>query len=320
MAETNADTFAWIQSSYEDLKSEAEKAVADLKNEASSSYDPNFSTQPWTVGSAAPVTFTSYGTFTRPTYSAESPEQAVISMLGPLSEFTSPLYEVLMDGIMSPELFLDASVQAALFAQTRERDRQTLNDALDASNRIQARRGFPAPTSIFVSAHTEIVKKYQDTEADRNKEITALIADKALTEKMGSIDAYVKLEDIRMRVAFEYSRLYTQVSDYIVRKYEAEVRAELGAFESNFKQTMASLDAASKNAELSMETIKLQHDESKSFLLADLDQLKLTVDTWTTSFTGEMRAAEAAVKFYSDAALGVTSAGNAIDYVDKTAG
>jgi hypothetical protein len=217
------------------------------------------------------------------------------------SDFFDYLDPVLREFIGGESAFIDQTVQEALFQQTRERDIQTLNDALDAVDRRMAQRGFPLRTSMSEAARTEVIKKYQDVSADRNKEITALIAERAHDGHKHGIDAGVRMEDIRSRFQLEYGRLYFQVAEYLVRKYQADVQAEVSRVTSEIDQlrlkasidtTMVQADSTWANAlldSLRTSTTRLIADSS-----ADLDiqktQAQMQIDALTKM-----------INFYADA-------------------
>lgn len=333
----NAATFSWMEAQFSDLKSEAERAISELETKALSYYNPavtqaGFDNNPsWDITRGREVTLASMGDLpaSRPEFLPPAfvfnPEDYINADQLQKFSYTSDFFDNFLDErlreyIDSPGYFLDQAVQDALFQQTHERDMQALNDALDAVDRSQARRGFPAPSSMYLAARNEIIKKYQDTMADRNKEITALIADKSLQEKLAAIESGVRMEDIRSRFQLEYSRMYWQAADYLIKKYEVDVRSALATFEADLKMVMAKTEVDGKMADYDLEYEKMDSQKELARLQASLDEMKGNIETWTLHFKAGMEAAQASVNFYSSAAVGATSAVNAIDYVDKTAG
>lgn len=232
--------------------------------------------------------------------------------------FDNFLESRLKDYIDSQGYFLVQSVQDALFEQTRQRDLQTLNDGLDAVDRFQARRGFPLPSSMHLAARNDVIKKYQDTYADRNKEITALIADKSLQEKMHAMDTSIKMEDIRSRFQLEYGKMYWQAADYLIRKYQADVQAEVSRVDANIKMMQLELEAEIKNSDVTRDQITTENDKQKLRLNAEISELQQQIDLWKQTYQARINAAAEAVKYYQSYTMGLLGSYNAIDYADKT--
>ena len=176
--------------------------------------------------------------------------------------------------IQAESYFINQEVQDALFQQTRERDLQTLNDALDAVDRQQAQRGFPIPISMSRADRNDVTKKYQDTQADRNKEITALIAERAHDGVKHSVDASIKMEGIRAQFQLGFGTLYFRVTDYLIRKYEADIKAEIARVEGEIDQIRikAGLDTASASNDLTYEGLDSQMN--LALLGATIDEYK----------------------------------------------
>lgn len=220
--------------------------------------------------------------------------------------------------IDSQGYFLATEVQDALFAATRERDLQTLNDSLDAVDRVQARRGFPLPSSIHLAARNDVIKKYQDTYADRNKEITALIADKSLQEKMHAMDTSIKMEDIRSRFQLEYGKLYWQAADYLIRQFETEVRAAVAEADNKYKFTELNTNVDAKNTEADIAHVGQFNSKESTRLGAEMEELKEQVNLWKETYMARIEASKEMVKYYQSYTMGLLGSYNAIDYADKT--
>jgi len=220
--------------------------------------------------------------------------------------------------IDSQGYFLAVTVQDALFTEMYNRDLQTLNDALDAVDRVQARRGFPLPSSMHLAARNDVIKKYQDTRNDRNKEVTALIADKSLQEKMHAMDTSIKMEDIRSRFQLEYGKLYWQAADYLIRKFESDVRAEIARVEANYRIIELNTRIDTRNSELTFSKTELENDKEKARLAGEVEELREQISLWKETYQARIQATREIVQYYQSWALGINGSYNAIDYNDKT--
>lgn len=319
----------------DDLFSEAQSAISDLQAAASALYtafltQTGFDNNPnWNVDRGREVALSGMGglpadapTFDKPIF-VFNPEDYLNSDLLQRYSYQSDFFDNFLDTrlrtyIDSAGYFLEQTVQDALFEQTRQRDLQTLNDALDAVDRKMARTGFPVPTSMHLAARNDIIKKYQDTYADRNKEITALIAAKSLEEKLAAIEAGVKMEDIRSRFQLEFGRLYWQAADYIIKKYESDVRAEMAEYEGQLKMILAKLEADRQMAGFDVQYEQMDQNKELARLEAHVAEMKVNFDSWKQEADMRLKAAEFAAEFYGKASLAWLGGVNLVDFVDKT--
>lgn len=217
------------------------------------------------------------------------------------SDFFTYLDPNLRTFIETETAFIDQTVQDALFQQTRERDIQALNDALDAVDRQQAaRRGFPVPNSITAAARADVIKKYQDISSDRNKEITALIADRAHDGRKHSIDAGLRMEDIRSRFQLEYGRLYFQTAEYLVRKYQADVQAEVARVSAEIDQLKlkATVDLGMVESDNTWNSALLNNLRTQMTRL--IEDSKSDLDIQKTQAAMQMDALTKIIAFYAD--------------------
>lgn len=221
--------------------------------------------------------------------------------------------------IDSQSYFLAVEVQDALFEMSRQRDLQTLNDSLDAHDRMQARRGFPIPNSMITASRNELIKKHQDTEADRNREITALIAEKSLQEKQHAMDTAIKMEDIRSRFQLEYAKVYWQAADYLIKKFAMDVQAETSKVEAEIKMLTLIQSGRQRNSELALDEDQLDNQKNMARLQAEISEMNKQIEMWTETYKSRIQAAGEAVDYYKGAVLGLLGSYNAIDYVDKKA-
>ncbi len=215
------------------------------------------------------------------------------------SDFFTYLDPNLRTFIETETAFIDQTVQDALFQQTYNRDLQTLNDALDAANRTQARRGFPIPNSMLLAAQADIIKKYQDVKADRNKEVTALIAERAHDGRKHSIESGIRMEDIRSRFQLEYGRLYFQVAEYLVRKYQADVQAEVARVSAELDQlkVKSTIDLGMVSSDNTW--TGLQMENLRTQMTRIIEDAKAELDVQKTEAQMQMSALTKMIEFYT---------------------
>lgn len=318
------------------LENELDSAIGDLKAAASGFFEPSlsqtgFDNNPtWSVDRGREVALSGLNDLPAdrpalniPTFSYNPGDlfpPDLTSRYGYDSDFFDNFLDAkLREFIDSPTTFISEDVQDAIFDQTRERDLQTLNDALDAVDRRQGRRGFPLLTSMSDAARDVVIDRYTNTKDDRNKEETALIADKAQQEQQHSIDAGIKMEDIRSRFQLESANLYWRASDYLVKQFESEVRAEIARFngeldlvkaDTSVKQGMAGFDQAYEQMDQAKELARLQ---------GHVTEMTGNIDTWKQQFVGRIEAAAKAAGYYSSAVNSWLNQVNAINYEDTSA-
>jgi hypothetical protein len=234
------------------------------------------------------------------------------------SQFFTYLDPKLREFIDDESYFISQTVQDALFAQTRERDTQSLNDALDASARIQARKGFPIPPDQLLYAQSDIIKRYMDTRADRNKEITALIADKAFEQQKLGVESGVRMEDIRSRFQLEYGRLYLQASDWLIRKYESDVRAEVARVNTEVEQLRlkTQIDMGMVNSDANWNQTLIGHlAQTVAQVIQDASN---DLEVQKTQAKMQLDALKDIITYYSNAAASYAGQYNAVNLVSGT--
>jgi hypothetical protein len=148
--------------------------------------------------------------------------------------------------------FMDPAVQDAMFNATRDRDLQTLRDALDVLHDDDAAFGFPIPTDTYIARENELTKKYMDTRNDRNREITALIADLVQKAIIAASDGMVKIEELHATFTLGLGNLYAKLADTILNNARLELEARLGEFDGQLKAITAGYAVQEANARLDL--------------------------------------------------------------------
>jgi hypothetical protein len=337
--ESNAAYVSAVQADYEKLDSAVKDSIQELITAAgetmSATFDlsdivTSFSVPDWSIQEPPSVPTPSRGDLpidwqglNIPAF-VFNPEDYISADMLTKHTYSSDFFNNFLDErlrsyIDSQSYFLAMEVQDALFEASRQRDLQTLNDALDAADRLQARRGFPIPTSMLTAARNEVIRQYQNTAADRNKEITALIADKSLQEKQHAMDIAIRMEDIRSRFQLEYAKIYWQAADYLVKKYQMDVSAEIARISAEMQMIGLVNDTNKRNVEFELEEETLKNQKNMARLQAEMQEMTKQVEMWVETYKSRIQAAGETVDYYKGAVLGKLGSYTAIDYVDKKA-
>lgn len=171
-------------------------------------------------------------------------------------QFASPMLGVLeaqlADIILTGGTFIDPAVQDAMFNQTRDRDLQVLHDAMDTIADEDAAFGFPIHADTFFARQDVVRTQYMNTKSDRNREITAQIAD--LTQKaiMAAAEAQIKIEDLHATFTLGLGNLYTKLKDLVLNNTKLELEARLGEYEAKLKVINAGYSVQEANARVEL--------------------------------------------------------------------
>jgi len=322
MADENI--FNFVQGEVNSLISKAESEISSLKTAALATYIPattqaGWENNPfWNVDRPTPFTLTTLAdlpddlpTLDIPPYNF-NPEDYVnkdlLTKYAYESEFFDNFLEPqLIEFIEAQSYFIAADVQDALFRQTHDRDLQILDDQIDAQDRVEARRGFPMPTAMILAARNEILKQYADRRSDRNREVTALIAERAHDGVKHATSESIKMEDIRSRFKLEYAKVYWQAADYLIRKYEVDVRAAIAEYQSQLDMIRANTAVDEKIYDSEQAYEQMEHDRSIQRLQASIAEMNGNIDTWKHRVTAQIEAAKDAVEYYKSAVSSATS-------------
>lgn len=327
--------FDFVQDTVNDLQSSAESSVQDLQTSARNRFYPaasqaGFDNNPtWEVDRQNPITFSSLSDLPddMPTLDIPpfvfNPEDFLdgLEKYSYQSEFFDNFLEdKLIQFIEAQSYFINEEVQDAMFQATHDRDIQTLNDQLDAVDRVQARKGFPMPTSMAMAARNELIARHGDTRNDRNGEITSIIAERAHDGVKHSITAGIQMEDIRSKFELEFNKLYWQASDYLIRKYEADIRAETAKFQGELDMLKA--DTATKNAMYDGERAYegMEQERELRRLEVSVREMQANVETWSVHMRALIDANKEAVAYYKSAVSSATGIMNDVRSNDAALG
>jgi hypothetical protein len=145
------------------------------------------------------------------------------------------------------------ALQEALWDNQRERDLQLLADVTNAVRANYSKTGFPLPTQVLRGQENEVIKKYQDDKSNRNREITALLAERAVDFVKTAMSVGVNMEEARMQFALGFAGVFNSITAAIIDRFKAEQDARIVEFKGALDVIMAELEVGKINAGISLD-------------------------------------------------------------------
>lgn len=227
----------------------------------------------------------------------------------PFFKFVLPIIE---DQIENGGVAISQSVQDALFYNMRERDLRTMQDALDVAESNVARRGFPLPSSLSQAARKEVIANYQETRDNRNREITALIAERAQQGMLTLIERGTTIEKAQMDFAQALSKVFLDVGNQIVQKFRAEQEAYTAEFEGKIKAILSKLEIEKMNQSIDLANNEQLLKQWELDANASLQRYKGSIDQAIAAGNQRVSAATNLVDFWAKAVASANSQLNAV--------
>lgn len=228
------------------------------------------------------------------------------------SGFFKFILPVIQDQISNGGVAISQAVQDALFDNMRERDLRTMNDALDAAEANIGRRGFPLPSSLSQAARNTVIGTYQETRDNRNREVTALLAERAQEGMLALIDKGTTIEKAQMDFAAGFARVFIDIGNQIVQKFRAEQEAYIAQFDGQVRTIMSRLQIEEMNERILLgrndQTIKRWEIESSHAI----EKTKALIAQAGHNATQRVNAATSLVDFWGSAVTSANSQINAI--------
>jgi len=165
-----------------------------------------------------------------------------------VAPFLDQMQTMLMEWVETGGVGISDAVQDALFNSMRERDLQVMNDALDAARSTDAKRGFRYATHRRRTS--EVIINYQQTYENRNREITALLADLAQKNVHQAIASNVNIEQLHANFALGLSQIFFQLRNHLIERFRIEQEARIAEFEAKLKVILAGYNLDETNAKL----------------------------------------------------------------------
>lgn len=134
---------------------------------------------------------------------------------------------------------ISEAVQTALTDNMRERDLQILDDVLLRVRHSDALSGFPFATSITDAGEAEHRKKWQDDYSNRNREITALMTERAHQTAMNGLNAGVQLTQIKSGLITDVWKLHYSMQGLILEEFKVLLVAEQTRVETELRKILA---------------------------------------------------------------------------------
>jgi hypothetical protein len=314
----------------ESIINQAAAYLSDIKNEALQAADKleSLASLPYQIWIGFPSTETVELTKASPvTGSEDLPELSKVemdlSMVGNFdpNKFKQATYVSPFFAFLEPKLedFIENggpgisdAVQQALFDNMRERDLQLVADALDLVRANYGKTGFPLPTSMLRAQENEVIKKYQDDRSNRNREVTALIAERAQDTMKAAVSSGIRMEAVQSQFSLGFARLFMDVSSQLIQQYRLMQDAEIAEFEGQIKAILAKTQIAEINSRLEyayQEQLLKQWEIETS---AAIEKTKANIQQAAQATEVKLRAATGLSEFYKSMVAGIAGQANAI--------
>jgi hypothetical protein len=135
-----------------------------------------------------------------------------------------------------------------LFAWRTERDQEDLSlDLAEATIQFGTRRGFPIPPDAVAHKQNSIFRRHSDTQTDRTRETTALLAERLTDAVKHAMNVGVNVEDVRARMTAVVSEMLVAKIRAQVDVYQATITGLVAEFEGDIKLILAEADVAKAN-------------------------------------------------------------------------
>jgi len=229
-----------------------------------------------------------------------------------VSPFFTFLEPKLEDFIKNGGPGISDEVQQALFDNMRERDLQTVSDALDMVRANYGKTGFPLPTTMLRAQENEIVKRYQDDKANRNREVTALIAERAQDTMKAAVSSGIRMEEVQSQFSLGYARLFMDVSTQLIRQYQLMQDAYVAEFDGQLKTILAKVQVGEINSKLEYAYQEQVLEQWRIQTTAAIEKTKANIQQAEQSTEVKLRAAMGLSEFYKSMVAGIAGQANAI--------
>lgn len=241
------------QSYADDLKSDLSSAMSSLQSMSSYQTWVDFAPRnPFTPHEVDQIDPSNLPTLERSIFSGDLgdpiPDIETYKTHVFIAPYLDQMQATLMDWIETGGVGISDDVQDALFNNMRERDLQAMSDALDAARSTDAKRGFRFATHRRKTG--EVIVNYQQTRENRNREITALLADLAQKNVHQAIASNISIEQLHSHFSLGLSQLYFQLRNHLIEKFRIESEARISEFEAKMKVIMAGYNLQETNARL----------------------------------------------------------------------
>ena len=165
-----------------------------------------------------------------------------------IAPFLNTMQTTLMGWVESGGVGISQAVQDALIGNMRERDLQALNDGLQAVAATDAKKGFAYSTHRRRT--TEVIVNYQQTQENRNREITVMMAELAQKNVQAAIAANINIEQLHSSFSLGLSGIFVQIKNRIIEKFRIEADVRIAEFDAKIKAILAGYNVAEVNGRL----------------------------------------------------------------------
>jgi hypothetical protein len=137
-----------------------------------------------------------------------------------------------------------------LYDHQKERDLQTLNEALDVSASRYGKRGFPLPPDMLNAQQTELIEKYRFDKTNRGREIATQLVERMHDAIKNAMAVGVKMEDIQSQFSLNFAVMLNNFINSEVAQFRAAQEARIAEFEGQLKKIMAEVEVGRINEQL----------------------------------------------------------------------
>lgn len=229
-----------------------------------------------------------------------------------VSPFFTFLEPKLEDFISNGGPGISSSVQQALFDNMRERDLQLVDDALAMVRKNYGKKGFPTPTSMLRAQENEVIKKYQDDKSNRNREVTALIAERAQDTMKAAVSSGIRMEEVQSQFSLGFARLFMDVSAQLIQQYRLMQDTYIAEFDGQLKTIMAKVQVGETNARLEYAFQEQLLKQWEIQTTTAIEKTKASIQQAAQATEVKLRAAMGLSEFYKSMVAGIAGQANGI--------
>lgn len=289
-----------VKSAFNDLKSSADKAIANLNNFAQWNDAGIYYTRAQSDGSVAKNDYL----YKENTYIPIEAVKSADSIISEIEALTSQISAVqynpptnvpdfqMEDHKMWQDAFADKieanlssyldtmgipdkSYQDAIFNESFDRNLQVLNDMLELADAKTGARGFTYPNSMTTVLKLDAQQKYQFDRNQINRDITKLVTEWARQNYQFAIEKGIAFEQFHADFTYKYCTAFVDIYKNMVMASIERFKAELGKYVEPIKALVEAAklpievdkinaDINKANAELNQQGNKIQIDEAVS--------------------------------------------------------
>lgn len=159
----------------------------------------------------------------------------------------------------------------------KERDREAFEDAAKEIRSVEARKGFPLPTSMLLSQIESLGTKYQYAIYDRNRELLQRFSEIVDKNIQFALEKEIDISKLYSDFSLRFSDIFRDVSTLVLEQYKTILQAKISEFEATIKGITAEIELARANADV------------------ELGYNQITIEKWKTEVTSAVEKTKALI-------------------------